>query len=74
LYDKLTVMELADDMALRELLAGTSLNKYIVHQFSPRLVVVRDEGVDELMNELIKKGYTPRTVVSSGAGGSSSTR
>jgi hypothetical protein len=61
-YDKLTVLELADDMALRELLAGTSLGKYVVHQFSPRLVVVRDEGVPVLEDELVKKGYTPRVV------------
>ena len=60
LYDHLTVLELADDMALRELLAGTSLSQYIVHQFSPRVVIVREEGVDELANELVKKGYTPR--------------
>ena len=60
LYEHLTVLELADDMALRELLAGTSLSQYIVHQFSPRVVIVREEGVDELANELVKKGYTPR--------------
>ncbi|MBI4786023.1 MAG: helicase-associated domain-containing protein [Chloroflexi bacterium] len=60
LYEHLAVLELADDMALRELLAGTSLSQYIVHQFSPRLVTVREEGVDELMNEFVKKGYTPR--------------
>ncbi len=63
LYERLTVLELADDLALRELIAGTSLGKHIVHQFSPRLVVVRDEGVDELVNELVKKGYTPKVVV-----------
>ncbi len=61
-YDKLTVLELADDMALRELLAGTSLERYVVHQFSPRLVVVRDEGIPVLAEELIKKGYTPRVL------------
>lgn len=63
-YERLTVLELADDMALRELVAGTGMGKYIVHQFSPRLVVIQDEGVDELVNELVKKGYTPRVVES----------
>ncbi len=62
LYEHLTVMELADDFALRELLASTSLSQFIVHQFSPRLVVVRDENVDDWVNELVKKGYTPRIV------------
>jgi hypothetical protein len=61
-YEHLTVLELADDFALRELLAGTTLGQFIVHQFSPRLVVVRDENVDAWMSELVKKGYTPRVV------------
>jgi hypothetical protein len=58
-YERLTLLELADDLALRELLAGTSLGARVVHQFSPRLVVLKDEDVDELVNELVKKGYTP---------------
>ena len=61
-YEHLTVLELADDFALRELLAGTTFGQFIVHQFSPRLVVVRDENVDAWMSELVKKGYTPRVV------------
>lgn len=60
LYEKLTVLELADDLALREILANTSLHQHMVHQFSPRLVVVEDSAVDELVEELIKKGYTPK--------------
>lgn len=60
LYEHLTVVELADDLALRELLASTSLGQFIVHQFSPRLIVVRDEHVDAWVNELVKRGYTPR--------------
>lgn len=61
-YEGLTVLELADDFALRELLASTSLGQFVVHQFSPRLVVVRDENVDEWVSEIIKRGYTPRVV------------
>lgn len=60
LYERLTVLELGDDYALRELLAGTTLGEHIVHQFSPRLVVVRDEAVDALVKEMLSKGYTPR--------------
>lgn len=62
LYERLTVLELADDFALRELLAGTSLAQSIVHQFSPRVIVVRDEDVDALVAEMVKKGYMPRIV------------
>ncbi len=60
LYERLTVLELADDYALRELLASTTLGEHIVHQFSPRLVVVRDDAVDALVKEMLNKGYTPR--------------
>jgi len=60
LYEQLTVLELADEFALRELLASTSLGKYVVHQFSPRVVILRDEGVEELVTEMVKKGYTPK--------------
>ncbi len=62
LYEQLTVVEFADDLALRELLAGTSLGQIMVHQFSPRLVVVRDDKLDEWVSEMVKKGYTPRVV------------
>jgi hypothetical protein len=62
LYEKLTVLELADDLALRELLANTDLRQHVIHQFSPRLVVVEDSAVDALVEELIKKGYTPKVV------------
>jgi len=61
-YEQLTVIELADDLALRELLVGTSLSQFVVHQFSPRLIVVRDENVDDWVNEIIKKGYAPRVI------------
>lgn len=62
LYEKLTVLELADDFAARELMASTSLRQYILHQFSPRIVVIRDDAVDKFVLELEKKGYTPRVV------------
>jgi len=60
LYENLTVLELADDLALREVLASTDLENHIVHQFSPRLVVIEDSAVDALVKELVKKGYTPK--------------
>ena len=62
LYADVAVIELADDYALNELLAGATLAKHLLYRFSPRLIAVRAEGVDELRTELIKKGYTPKTV------------
>lgn len=59
LYERVTVLELGDDIALRELLATTALRAHIVHEFSPRLLVMRDEAVEALLAELVKKGHTP---------------
>ncbi len=60
IYEDIALVELADDYALNELLAGTSLSRYLLYRFSPRLVAVRPEGVDLLREELVKKGYTPK--------------
>lgn len=62
LYADVAVIELSDDYALAELLAGTSLAKHLLYRFSPRLIAVRAEGVDELRADLIRKGYTPKTM------------
>jgi hypothetical protein len=58
-YESLSVLELADDYALRELLSNTSLGQHIVYQISPRAVVVETEAIDALMNEMVARGYTP---------------
>jgi hypothetical protein len=60
IYDDVALIELADDHILNELLAGTSLSRYLLYRFSPRLVALRPEGVDLLREELVKKGYTPK--------------
>jgi hypothetical protein len=61
-YEDLTLIELADDYALKELLAGTSLKKHLVCQLSPRLAVIKPEAADALAKELVEKGYTPRVL------------
>jgi len=62
LYDNLTVVEFADDYALREIRACTSIEQYIIFEFSPRLVAVQPEFVDVLAAEMTRKGYTPKIV------------
>jgi len=59
IYDDITLIELADDYALHELLSNTSLRDYLVYEFSPRLVAVHPEAVDDLVQEMEKRGYTP---------------
>ena len=60
LYNEVTLVEFADDFALQELLASTSLARHLVYQFSPRLVAIKAEAVDTLRDELVHLGHTPR--------------
>jgi hypothetical protein len=59
-YQSLTILELSDDFAARELAAASSLLKHVVYQISPRAFVLPDEAVDALIEELQAKGYMPR--------------
>jgi hypothetical protein len=61
MYQDIALIEFNDDYALNELLAGTSLPRYLLYRFSPRLVAISPEGVAELREEMVKKGYTPKT-------------
>jgi len=59
LYEGLALLQLNDDLALRELEASTSLGQHIIARLSPRLVLVPDEAVDTLLREFTDKGYMP---------------
>jgi hypothetical protein len=59
-YQDITVVELADEYALQELLASTSLREHIIYQFSPYLIAIRPDRVDDLVREMEGRGYTPR--------------
>ena len=60
LYADVALIEFADDYALTELLAGTSLSQVLLYRFSPRLIAIRPEGVEALKADLVKRGYTPK--------------
>ncbi len=60
IYENMALIELADDYALPELLAGTSLSQILLYTFSPRLVAVRSSAAAEFIAEMQAKGYTPR--------------
>jgi hypothetical protein len=60
IYQDLTVIEFGDDYALAEMLAATSLGERLIAEISPRLVIVHQQAVAQLMAELEKAGYTPR--------------
>lgn len=58
-YESVCALTLGDDVALRELLAATSLRDAVVHTLSPRVVIVRADRVDALMKEMVEKGFMP---------------
>lgn len=60
LYEGFALLELDDEVTLRELEASTSLKKHVIARLSPRLVLVRDEAVPALLQEFVTRGYTPR--------------
>jgi hypothetical protein len=61
-YQALTVLELADELAARELSANTTLLKHTIYQLSPRAFVLPEEAADALLEEMQAKGYTPRVL------------
>jgi hypothetical protein len=62
LYGNLTLVEFADDYTLPELVATSGLARRLIYRFSPRLIAVDPAAVDELLDELVRKGYTPKVV------------
>lgn len=62
MYDDLTLIELADDYLLPELLATTSLRSSLIHTLSPRLIAVESRAAEQLIAEMVRIGHMPRVV------------
>jgi hypothetical protein len=63
IYDDVAVIEFADDLALREVLAATGLEARGAYVLSPRcLVLLNPDIVGDVMDELNRKGYNPRLI------------
>lgn len=60
LYEKVTLIELADEYALAEMKAVTSLEQHIIAEISPQLILIHKSAVDQLATELQQAGYTPK--------------
>ncbi len=60
MYRGLALVELGDELTLRELEASTSLSQHIVARLSPQLVLVPEAAVDGLLEELGARGHTPK--------------
>ena len=60
IYRNATLIEFGDDYALTEMKAVTGLEKAIVAELSPRLVLIDRAAVTDLVAQLEKAGYTPK--------------
>lgn len=60
IYPRIALIQLQDNYALPELMAGTLLGGKILYRISPTLVAVRPEDVEAILVDLQRKGYTPR--------------
>lgn len=60
IYENLTVIEFGDDYALAEMKAVTSLEKHLIAEISPRLVIIPQNVVELLISELEEAGHTPK--------------
>lgn len=59
-YPNLAILELADDVVVTELLRQTRLSSVLLHQISPRLLVLDPAQLSAFWEELVAKGYTPQ--------------
>jgi hypothetical protein len=60
IYSGLALIELADDLLLLELRRSARMERGMLEQLSPRLILVDPAVADDLFDELVAKGYTPR--------------
>lgn len=60
LYAGVTLIEFADEYALAEMQAVTTLADYIIATLSPQLVMIPESAVESLTEQLQQAGYTPK--------------
>jgi hypothetical protein len=59
LYTDATLLEVADGLVMRELALTTSVEKQIIQNIHPTLMVLRKQGGEQLVEELKKRGQAP---------------
>src|SRR5262249_5244269 len=60
LHQKVALIECGDDVTLEELRGGTPLPAHVMRQLSPRAAIVDPEYLDQIIQAMVQKGYTPR--------------
>ncbi len=59
IYEKITYIDVANPMALREVKATTSLDRQRVFEIQPTRVILKRSGADQLKEELKRRGLAP---------------
>jgi hypothetical protein len=59
LYTGVSMVEVADTSVLRELKLTTSIDRNIVRSLSPTLYILKKQGIDQLSDDLKRRGQVP---------------
>ncbi|WP_201365470.1 helicase-associated domain-containing protein [Dictyobacter formicarum] len=59
IYTGVTVVETIDTTVMRELMATTSLDEYVIRPLHPTIVVVKPTATERLSDELKRRGQSP---------------
>jgi hypothetical protein len=59
LYTDMTLLEVADNLTMRELNATTSVEQHIVQPIRPTLLILEKQGGEQVLDELKRRGQAP---------------
>lgn len=59
LYTGVSMMEVADNLVMRELSATTSLEEQIVKSITPTLMILTKQGMERIVEDLKRRGQSP---------------
>ena len=58
-YTNTSLLEAADQQVVRELSATTSLQEHIIHSINPTLFILKKNAIEDLFDELKRRGQVP---------------
>ena len=59
LYTGVSLLEVADNLVMRELTATTSLEEQVVQAITPTLLILKKQGMERVIEDLKRRGQTP---------------
>ena len=58
-YTNTSLLEAADQQVVRELSATTSLQEHIIRSINPTLLILKKNAIEDLFDELKRRGQVP---------------